>query len=89
MTYSIDRFYTFTRASQFIAFFGFLLGLFYWLKDSSDLDKVLNIYFGVIILGVIINILSLVIRVSTIAVLYQGPISLSIANVDVSNTCNL
>jgi O-antigen ligase len=59
-TYSIDRFYSFIRASQGIAFFGFLLGLFYWLKDKSHLDKALNIYFGIIIFGIILNFFSLV-----------------------------
>jgi O-antigen ligase len=59
-TYSIDRFYTFTRASEFIAFYGFLLGLFYWIKNKTLLDKALNIYSGVVIFGIIINILSLV-----------------------------
>ena len=58
-TYSIDRFYTFVRAAEYTAFFGFLLGLFYWLKDKSHLDKALNIFSGVIILGIIINIISL------------------------------
>ncbi len=59
-TYSVDQFYTFTRASQFIAFFGFLLGLFYWTKDEFHLDKAINIYFWVIVFGILINILSLV-----------------------------
>jgi len=59
-TYSIDRFYTFTRAAEFMSFYGFLLGLFYWIKDKFLLDKVLNLYSGVVIFGIIINILSLV-----------------------------
>ena len=58
--YSIDQFYTFTRSTQFISFFFFLLGLFYWTKDRFYLDKAINIYFWVIVFGIIINILSLV-----------------------------
>lgn len=57
--YSIDKFYTFVRASEFLAFFGFLLGFYYWLKDKSHLDKALNIYFAVITSGIIINLISL------------------------------
>jgi O-antigen ligase len=37
-----------------------LLGLFYWIKDKPLLDKALNLYSGVVIFGIIINILSLV-----------------------------
>ena len=32
--YSLDKLYTFVRSAQFIAFFGFLLGFHYWLRDT-------------------------------------------------------
>jgi len=54
--YSIDRTYTFIRTVEFIAFFCFLLGLFSWLKDSSRIDNVIDIFYFIIVFGAIINI---------------------------------
>ncbi|HPJ94468.1 MAG TPA: O-antigen ligase family protein [Deltaproteobacteria bacterium] len=54
-SYSIDRRYTFIRTAEFIAFFCFLMGFFFWLKDSAHMDKTLDIFFLIIALGTIIN----------------------------------
>jgi len=51
--YSIDPKYTLVRSGEFVFFFGFLLALHYWLKDTVRLDRSLNIYFGLTVLGVI------------------------------------
>lgn len=58
--YSIDKKYTFVRSTEFIFFFCFLLGLHYWLKDKTRLDKTLNIYFIIITGGIFINTIALV-----------------------------
>lgn len=58
--YSIDSFYTLSRSVEFIAFFGFLLGLYYWLRDTWHLDKALNTYFVIMALGIIVNLASFV-----------------------------
>jgi O-antigen ligase len=59
-TYSIDRYYTFIRSSSSIAFFGFLLGLYYWLQDKQRLDQTINSLFLVVCVITIINTISLV-----------------------------
>ncbi len=47
--YSIDPQITLIRSSTFIMFFGFLLGLYYWIDDISDYSAVMNtVYFGII-----------------------------------------
>ena len=58
-SYSIDQSYTFIRSAEFIAFFCFLMGLFYWLKDSSSMDKTIDIFFFIIVFGTIINVCTL------------------------------
>ena len=59
-SYSIDRTFTFIRTAEFIAFFCFLMGLFLWLKDASYVDKAIDIFFFIIVLGMIINFCTLV-----------------------------
>ena len=58
-TYSIDKYYTFVRASEFVALFCFLLGLYYWLKDKSRLNTTLRIYYIVMTIGILINAASI------------------------------
>lgn len=58
--YSIDQRYTFVRSSEFVFFFGFLLGFHCWLKDKTRLDKTLSIYFMVMTCGILINTIALV-----------------------------
>lgn len=58
--YSIDKKYTFVRSSEFVFFFLFLLGFYYWLKDKTRLDKTLNIYFVIMICGIFINVVTFV-----------------------------
>lgn len=58
--YSIDKKYTLVRSSEFLLFYFFLLGFYYWLKDKTRLDRTLNIYFMITTCGIIMNIIALV-----------------------------
>ncbi len=60
-TYSLDKYYTFIRSFSFIAFFGFLIGLHYWLQDRHQVDKVLHTFFLFVFICTILNALSIVI----------------------------
>jgi O-antigen ligase len=57
--YSIDKKYTLVRSSEFLLFFFFLSGFYYWLKDKTRLDKTLNIYFMIMTCGIIVNLIAL------------------------------
>jgi O-antigen ligase len=59
-SYSVDRYYTFIRSCTFIAFFGFLLGLHYWIQERYHVDKVLNTIYILIIGITVLNALSVV-----------------------------
>jgi O-antigen ligase len=64
--YSIDKKYTLVRSFEFVFFFFFLLGFYHWLKDKTRLDKTLSIYFGIITLGIFINLIVLVLLPSRV-----------------------
>jgi O-antigen ligase len=57
--YSIDKKYTLVRSSEFLLFFFFLSGFYYWLKDKTRLDATLNIYFIIMTCGIIVNLIAL------------------------------
>lgn len=57
--YSIDMQYSIVRSVEFLAFFGFLLGFFSWLTNNSRLTLSMDIFFWIIICGIVINTLSL------------------------------
>ncbi len=59
-SYSIDRTFTFIRSTEFIAFFCFLMGLFFWLRDSSYMDRTIDIFFFIIVSATILNVSTLV-----------------------------
>lgn len=59
--YSIDQKYTGVRSAEFMFFFFFLMGLYYWLKDRVRLDTTLNLYFTVMTCGIILNAVSIVV----------------------------
>jgi O-antigen ligase len=58
--YSIEQRYTLVRSSEFIFFFGFLLGFHCWLKDKTRLNKTLSIYFMIMTCGILLNVIALV-----------------------------
>ncbi|MFY9397536.1 MAG: O-antigen ligase family protein [Desulfomonilia bacterium] len=57
--YSIDQSYTFVRTAEFIAFFGFLLGLFFWLSEPAHMDRAIDIFFLCVIVGTAANLCTL------------------------------
>jgi O-antigen ligase len=59
-SYSVDGYYTFIRSCTFIAFFGFLLGLHYWIQERSHMDKVINAIYILIIGITILSAISVV-----------------------------
>lgn len=58
-SYSLDPFYTFVRSVSFVALYGFLLGLYAWLKDDRNIDQVINSIFYVVTLIALANFVSL------------------------------
>lgn len=58
-SYSLDPFYTFVRSVSFVALYGFLLGLYVWLKDSENIDKVIQSIFYVVVVIALANFVSL------------------------------
>ena len=60
ITYSLDRSSTGIRSTEFVLFFGFLLGVHYWINDRTRLDRALRVYFVLMICGVLINVAALV-----------------------------
>lgn len=60
-SYSIDAKYTFIRSCSFIALFGFLLGLHYWLQNGQRFEKALSTVFLLICFVIIIDAMSMVI----------------------------
>jgi O-antigen ligase len=60
-SYSIDPKFTFIRSCSFIALFGFLIGLHYWLQDCQRFEQVLNIIFLLVCFIIIIDAMSMVI----------------------------
>jgi len=60
-SYSIDPKYTFIRSFSFIALFGFLLGLHFWLQDEQKFERVLQILFLLVSFFVIINAMAMLI----------------------------
>ena len=58
--YSIDRKFTLIRSFEFMIFFVFLLGLHAWLSERKKLDTVLNIYFWMVVFGIILNAAALI-----------------------------
>ena len=60
-SYSIDPKFTFIRSCSFIALFGFLLGLHYWLQDWKRFEQVLNTIFLIVCLFIIIDAMSILI----------------------------
>jgi O-antigen ligase len=73
--YSIDPSMTIIRSTAFLMFFGFLLGLFYWIKDGSDYTAVMNIFYYAIISILVINISTFIVRNDL--VWYRGGIRFS------------
>ncbi|MHC4905440.1 MAG: O-antigen ligase family protein [Planctomycetota bacterium] len=61
VVYSIDQKYTGVRSVEFMFFFFFLMGLYYWLKDRVHLDTTLNLYFVIMTCGIILNTVAIVI----------------------------
>ncbi len=57
--YSIDQSFTFIRTAEFIAFFGFLLGLFFWMSDPVRMDRAIDIFFIIVVAGAIVNLCTL------------------------------
>ncbi len=57
-SYSIDKPYTFIRSCSFLALFGFLLGLHYWIQDRRRLDQALNMLFLLVCIYTIMNVIS-------------------------------
>lgn len=57
--YSIDPKYTLIRSCSFIALYGFLLGLHYWLQDSQRFEGALNTIFLLICFIVTIDAMSM------------------------------
>jgi O-antigen ligase len=58
--YSLDRKFTLIRSFEFLIFFMFLLGFHFWLNSRQRLDKTLNIYFWVMVIGMILNAAALI-----------------------------
>ncbi|MFZ9012299.1 MAG: O-antigen ligase family protein, partial [Anaerohalosphaeraceae bacterium] len=58
--YSLDRKFTLIRSFEFLIFFIFLLGFHFWLNSRQKLDTTLNIYYGVIVIGMILSAIALV-----------------------------
>jgi len=58
-SYSIDPKFTFIRSCSFIAFFGFLIGLHYWLQDGKKMEEVLNTFFLLVCFFIIIDTMSI------------------------------
>jgi O-antigen ligase len=58
--YSIDRKFTLIRSFEFMIFFMFLLGLHAWLDNRQRLDGVFNVYYWVIVIGMILNMAALI-----------------------------
>lgn len=61
VSYSIDTTYSLVRSLEFLAFFGFLIGLHHWMNDRGDMDKVLSMIFTVLTIYILVNALSLVV----------------------------
>ncbi len=58
-TYSISRSFTLVRVLEFLAFYGFLLELHYWIEDEARMDKAINALFLVTALGMLVNLSAL------------------------------
>lgn len=58
--YSLDQKFTLIRSFEFLIFFMFLLGLHVWLNSRPKLDRTLNIYYWVIVIGMILNAAALI-----------------------------
>jgi O-antigen ligase len=58
--YSLDRKFTLIRSFEFLIFFMFLLGFHFWLNNRQKLDKTLNIYYWVIVIGMTLNAVALI-----------------------------
>ncbi|MHC4782912.1 MAG: O-antigen ligase family protein [Planctomycetota bacterium] len=58
--YSLDRKFTLIRSFEFLIFFMFLLGFHFWLNNRPKLDTTLNIYYWMIVIGMILNAAALI-----------------------------
>ena len=58
--YSLDQKFTLIRSCEFLIFFMFLLGLHTWLNNRRKLDRTLNIYYWVIVVGILLNTAALI-----------------------------
>lgn len=53
--YSIEPKFTMIRTAEFIAFYGFLLGMFSWVRSQREIDIALNLFFCFLVFAVIMN----------------------------------
>jgi len=55
VAYSIEPRFTLVRTAEFIAFYGFLLGMYSWVRSQREIDLSLNIFFCFLVFAVIMN----------------------------------